>query len=159
MTPDIGGEVTTGVGWNQLSIRGDSRDDAATAYLGSLENVAVDLLVRTRSARSCDRRRTMHRRAACRAIVRAEAEVLLCAGAINSPRLLMLSGIGPADQLALGIPVSDLPDVGRHLEDHLLVAGVAYAARRDVPRSHYNHADALLYVPRAEPGRKSGTSS
>jgi choline dehydrogenase len=86
-------------------------------------------------------------------IVRADGELLLCAGAIDSPRLLMLSGIGPADQLrSLGIPVvRDLPDVGRHLEDHLLVAGVAYAARRDVPRSHYNHADALLYVPPSDP--------
>jgi choline dehydrogenase len=64
----------------------------------------------------------------------------------------MLSGIGPADELrSFGIPVvQDLPDVGRHLEDHLLVAGVAYAARREVQRSHYNHADALLYVPQRE---------
>ena len=86
-------------------------------------------------------------------VVRPDSEVLLCAGAIDSPRLLMLSGIGPADQLrSLGIPVAvDLPDVGRHLEDHLLIAGVAYAARRDVPRSHYNHADALLYVPQSDP--------
>ena len=47
MTPDIGGEVTTGVGWNQLSIKGGVRDDAATAYLGSLGSVTVDLLVDT----------------------------------------------------------------------------------------------------------------
>ena len=84
-------------------------------------------------------------------VVRPDGEVLLCAGAINSPRLLMLAGIGPAaDLMALGLPVArDLPDVGRNLEDHLLVAGVAYAARREVPRSRYNHADSLLYVPRA----------
>jgi choline dehydrogenase-like flavoprotein len=64
-----------------------------------------------------------------------------------------MSGIGPADHLvSLGIPVSlDLPDVGCHLQDHLLLAGVAYGARRDVPTSHYNHADALLYVPRGNP--------
>ncbi len=65
----------------------------------------------------------------------------------------MLSGIGAADELrAHGIRVmQDLPEVGRNLQDHLLVAGVAYAARRAVPRSHYNHADALLYVPRDDP--------
>jgi pyridoxine 4-oxidase len=65
----------------------------------------------------------------------------------------MLSGIDPAEDLrSLGIPVAiDLPDVGRHLEDHLLVAGVAYKARREVPRSRYNHADALLYVPQSTP--------
>ncbi len=47
MTPDLGGAVATGVGWNQLSIKGHRRDDAATAYLGALEGVAVDLLVGT----------------------------------------------------------------------------------------------------------------
>ncbi|MCC2616219.1 choline dehydrogenase [Aestuariibacter halophilus] len=48
-------------------------------------------------------------------------EVLLCGGAINSPQLLMLSGIGPAEHLkAHGIePVVDLPGVGQNLQDHL----------------------------------------
>jgi choline dehydrogenase len=57
----------------------------------------------------------------------ANREVILCGGAINSPQLLLLSGIGPADQLrALDIPVvEDLPGVGRNLQDHLDVA-VAY---------------------------------
>ena len=80
-------------------------------------------------------------------------ETLLCAGAIDSPRILMLSGIGPADHISsFGIGVAvDLPDVGNHLEDHLLLAGVAYSARQEVPRSHYNHADAMLYVPNRDP--------
>jgi choline dehydrogenase len=58
---------------------------------------------------------------------RASREVILCGGAINSPQLLLLSGIGPADALrALDIPViADLPGVGRNLQDHLDVA-VAY---------------------------------
>jgi choline dehydrogenase len=53
--------------------------------------------------------------------VRAEREVILAGGAINSPQLLLLSGIGAADQLAgLGIPVvADLPGVGQNLQDHL----------------------------------------
>ncbi|HET8727773.1 MAG TPA: choline dehydrogenase [Alphaproteobacteria bacterium] len=53
--------------------------------------------------------------------VRAEREVISCAGAINSPQILLLSGIGPADELReLGIPVqADLPGVGRNLQDHL----------------------------------------
>jgi choline dehydrogenase-like flavoprotein len=155
MTPDLGGAVTTGVGWNQLSIKGHRRDDAATAYLGGLDGVTLDLLVGTPVlGLAIEGGRCVGVRLAGR-VVRPESEVLLCAGAIDSPRLLMISGLGPADELkALGIPVvRDLPDVGRHLADHLLVAGVAYAARREVPRSHYNHADALLYVPR---GRGSG---
>jgi choline dehydrogenase len=53
--------------------------------------------------------------------VRAAREVLVCGGAFQSPQLLMLSGIGPADDLAkLGIPVvADAPEVGANLQDHL----------------------------------------
>lgn len=56
--------------------------------------------------------------------VRAEREVILCAGAIHSPKLLQLSGIGPAELLrAHGIPVvADLPGVGRNLREHRYLA-------------------------------------
>lgn len=62
--------------------------------------------------------------------VRARREVILCGGAVNTPQLLMLSGIGPAEHLRdNGIPVVvDRPDVGENLQDHL-VAGLAPAAR------------------------------
>ena len=158
VTPDLGGEVTTGVGWNQLSIKGHRRDDAATAYLDSLASGSgespVDLLMGTEVlGLEIERGRCLGVRLTG-GVVRPEGDVLLCAGAIDSPRLLLLSGIGPADELrALGIAsAADLPDVGRHLEDHLLLAGVAYQARRPVPASHYNHCDSLLYVPHATAG-------
>lgn len=153
MTSDLGGAITTGVGWNQLSIKGHTRDDAATAYLGGLEGEQVDLLSGTEVlGLEIERERCLGVRIAER-VVRPDVEVLLCAGAIDSPRLLMLSGIGPADELrSLNVPIAvDLPDVGRHLEDHLLLAGVAYTARREFPSSRYNHADALLYVPHGNP--------
>ena len=53
----------------------------------------------------------------------ADAEVVLCAGAVGSPQLLMLSGIGPRRELdAVGVPCRlDAPDVGKHLKDHLQV--------------------------------------
>jgi choline dehydrogenase len=56
-------------------------------------------------------------------VLRAEREVLLSAGSINSPQLLLLSGIGPADELrAAGVQVRhDLPGVGRNLQDHPFV--------------------------------------
>lgn len=65
--------------------------------------------------------------------VYAAREVVITGGAYNSPQLLMLSGIGPADELrALGIePVVDLPGVGRNLQDHVVVA-MMYRALGDV---------------------------
>jgi choline dehydrogenase len=66
-------------------------------------------------------------------VIRAEREVILCAGVVRSPQLLMLSGIGPADSLRrLGIVVvADSPEVGGNLQDHVRIP-VAYecAGRR-----------------------------
>jgi choline dehydrogenase len=63
-------------------------------------------------------------------------EVVLCAGAVDSPKLLMLSGIGAADDLrALGIPVAaDLPGVGRNLQDHPKLS-VRWRGTRTLPGS------------------------
>jgi choline dehydrogenase len=163
-TPDIGGERSVGVAWNQLSIIGNRRDSAATAFLDPLgDRPGLALLTGAQASRleiekgRCIGVTFFH--GGTRHTVRAEREVLLCAGAIDSPRLLQLSGIGPADELqALSIRVAvNLPGVGADLQDHVLAAGVAYAARRAVPSSHYNHADALLYVPQADPGRSPDT--
>ncbi|WP_426504509.1 choline dehydrogenase [Dactylosporangium sp. McL0621] len=65
-------------------------------------------------------------------------EVILCGGAINTPQLLQLSGVGPADDLrALGIePVADLPGVGANLQDHLEVY-IQYAATQPVSMQPY----------------------
>jgi choline dehydrogenase-like flavoprotein len=71
---------------------------------------------------------------------------LLCLGALETPKLLMLSGIGPADQLqALGIPVRrDLPGVGRHLLDHP-AACVNVAAVHELARDElWNYAGVLF---------------
>jgi choline dehydrogenase len=65
-------------------------------------------------------------------LVRARREVLLCAGAINSPQLLLLSGIGAADELrAAGVqPRHELPGVGRNLQDHPFVTLIWEVADR-----------------------------
>ncbi len=65
---------------------------------------------------------------------RADAEVILSAGAFWSPKLLMLSGVGPADHLrSHGIDVlADLPGVGENLQDHVL-ARICYGAKREQP--------------------------
>lgn len=66
--------------------------------------------------------------------MRADREVILSGGAVNSPKLLLLSGIGPADELhALGIPVvHDLPGVGKNFQDHMDV----YLTARTAPVSY-----------------------
>ena len=58
--------------------------------------------------------------------IRAEREVILCAGAYNSPQLLLLSGIGPAEEIELREieVVHDLPGVGRNLQDHVQIGGI-----------------------------------
>jgi choline dehydrogenase len=75
-------------------------------------------------------------------------EVVLCAGAIDTPRLLMLSGIGPADHLGqAGLdPVIDLPGVGCNLQDHVLLAGMRFHAERPLPPPSGNMAEATLFA-------------
>src|SRR5262249_49413119 len=72
--------------------------------------------------------------------VGASREVILCAGAIHTPRLLLLSGIGPqADLEHLGIDtVVDLPGVGRNLQDHVLLAGLCFEAKHPLPAPKHN---------------------
>jgi choline dehydrogenase-like flavoprotein/predicted ester cyclase len=67
--------------------------------------------------------------------VAADKEVILAAGAINSPKLLMLSGVGDAKALrSLGIEVvADAPGVGKNLQDHVLVSGVVFKYKGKMP--------------------------
>ena len=77
--------------------------------------------------------------------------LVLSAGAVDTPRLLLLSGIGPADELrGLGIePVVDLPGVGEHLLDHP-EALVLWEASRQVPEPSVMDSDAGLFIRRDE---------
>jgi choline dehydrogenase len=81
--------------------------------------------------------------------VRAERELLLCAGAIDTPRLLMLSGIGPADELrSLGIDVlTDLPGVGENLMDHP-ESVILWETAGALPPNSAMDSDAGLFVRR-----------
>lgn len=76
--------------------------------------------------------------------VRADKEVILSGGAINSPQLLMLSGIGPAEHLQeLGIPVTlDLPGVGQNLQDHPAIV-VLYASTQPISLIHAQEPEHL----------------
>src|SRR5262245_32912659 len=72
--------------------------------------------------------------------VGASREVILCAGAIHTPRLLLLSGVGPQGDLEpLGInTVIDLPGVGRNLQDHPWIQGLCFEAKHPLPAPNYN---------------------
>ncbi|MBG0560376.1 GMC family oxidoreductase [Actinoplanes aureus] len=82
-------------------------------------------------------------------LIRARREYVLCAGAIDTPRLLLLSGIGPAADLErLGIPVrQDLPGVGEHLLDHP-ESLILWEASRPIPPMSAMDSDAGLFVRR-----------
>ncbi|MFI1992237.1 GMC family oxidoreductase [Actinoplanes sp. NPDC020271] len=85
-------------------------------------------------------------------LIRARQEYVLCAGAVDTPRLLLLSGIGPADDLKrLGLPVRlDLPGVGENLLDHP-ESLILWEASRPLPPMSVMDADAGLFV-RRDPG-------
>jgi len=74
--------------------------------------------------------------------LRCSGDVIVCAGVVGSPQLLLLSGVGPADDLRpLGIEVTaDLPGVGANLHDHLL-AEILWASAREVPPGQANNLE------------------
>jgi choline dehydrogenase-like flavoprotein len=123
-TGDHNGPAQEGAGWFQFTQRNGRRCSTAAAYLrpavarGNVE-VLTDTLA-TRIVFDGERAAGVEvLRNNTLETVRAEREVIACAGAYHSPHLLLLSGIGPADEVrALGIePRLDLP-VGRNLHDH-----------------------------------------
>ncbi len=75
-------------------------------------------------------------------------EIILCAGAIETPALLMRSGVGPSEVLrAAGVECRiDMAEIGRNLQDHLLGAGNLYASRRNVPPSRLQHSESMSYM-------------
>lgn len=136
--PDYNGESQAGVGYFQRTIHRGWRQSTARTYLRPAR--AGNLDVRTRAQAT----RIMFEGTRATGVeyaqggphgsaktVAARREVVVCAGAINTPRLLQLSGLGPADQLqALGLPVvRHLAGVGAHLKDHFSVRVVGRVRR------------------------------
>ncbi len=123
---DFNGPVQRGFGLYQVTQRRGQRCSTASGYLRPVRS-RLNLVVRTRAMATrllLDGSRAYgveYRRRGVSRPVHAEREVLLAGGSINSPHLLMLSGIGPAGDLeAAGIQIAhDLPGVGGNLQDHL----------------------------------------
>nr|WP_226575449.1 FAD-dependent oxidoreductase [Acuticoccus sediminis] len=124
--PDFNGRDQEGVGFYQITTRGGLRCSAATAYLHpALRRPNLDLVTEAAVTRVLfEGRRAVgveYRRGGRLCRVMARREVILCAGAIGSPQILQLSGIGdPAKLAPLGIEtVAASPNVGRNLQDHV----------------------------------------
>ena len=123
--PDFNGETQEGIGFLQFTMRNGARQSAATAFLKpvrSRRNLEIRTGARVERLLLNGRRATgvaLSVRGA-RHEVRGR-EIILSGGAFGSPHILLLSGIGPGEQLsAHGIPVAhDLPGVGENLHDHL----------------------------------------
>jgi len=149
---DFNGERQEGVGMYQFTVRDGKRQSTATAFLRPAmgrPNLTIStsaltnriLFDGTRAIgvsflQNGEQRKAMARR-----------EVIVCGGAINSPQLLLLSGLGPAAELsALGIPmVKDLPGVGKNLHDHPTVSVQYQAVYPDIVPFDYAFGGSFLY--------------
>ncbi|MBT9489873.1 MAG: choline dehydrogenase [Rubrivivax sp.] len=137
--PDFNGPQQEGAGLYQVTHRDGERWSAAKGYLAPhLGRPNLQVLTGVQATRVLmeGRRATgveLKRDGQSMATLLARREVILCAGALQSPQLLQLSGIGAGPELqALGLPVvHDLPGVGRHLHDHVDVVQVV-----DTPGLH-----------------------
>ncbi|MBE2277901.1 MAG: choline dehydrogenase [Rhodobacteraceae bacterium] len=152
VTQEVNGFQQEGFGCWDMNIRNGVRDSASYAYLRHSDHgrtVTVETGVRvshvdfsgTRAVGVTYRRGGQEHRAA------AGAEVILSGGAFHSPQLLMLSGIGPADQLhRLGVTVrQDLAGVGENLRDHIHVL-TQYAANEPIALNRYRRWDRKIAV-------------
>ncbi|MCY7313814.1 MAG: choline dehydrogenase [Pseudoxanthomonas sp.] len=133
---DFNGPEQTGVGMYQVTQKDGARCSTAVAYLHPVRpranlQVVTGALVRRIVLESGRAVGVAYARGAQEVQARAEREVLLCGGAINSPQLLMLSGIGPAAHLQEhGIPVAvDAPGVGGNLQDHLDICTLQHSTQ------------------------------
>lgn len=157
--PDYNGDQQEGVSFEQLTIRNGKRCTTYTSYVKPLveegritvrPGAIVEKLViedgavvgvelhagANRDVEGVGSDDPAAQESGSGEVIRAD-RVILCAGALDSPKILMRSGIGPADHLReVGIePVVDLPGVGENLHDHLLLPVIAEATTRTIDHS------------------------
>ncbi len=127
-TPDYNGKQQEGVAYSQMTRRGKWRGSTAQTFLREAKgrgNLRVETdAIATRlvfDGKRCTG--VAYRQRGADKEELAAREVILCGGAVNSPHLLQISGIGPATHLqSIGVPVvHDLPGVGANLNDHYVI--------------------------------------
>jgi choline dehydrogenase len=160
-TDDFNGPRQRGFGYYQVTQRNGRRWSTAAAYLRparkrpnltvSTHSYATRVVLEGGRAQALEYRRRGQARTA------RAGRIILSAGAINSPQLLMLSGIGPADALrSAGIdPQHELPGVGRNLQDHLDVCTLVHCLQKIT----YDQLSDVLVGLRYLFGRKGPGSS
>ncbi len=141
--PDFNGADSYGLGRYQLTLRGRWRESAATAFLHpAMTRPNLSLHTRAHVTKLLfDGDRVVgltYLKDGESHVVHADREVILSAGSVQSPQVLQLSGIGPADLLrSLGIDVRvDAPEVGSNLQDHLQMRTIVRLTNR---RDSLNH--------------------
>jgi choline dehydrogenase len=152
MIDDFNGADMVGVGYNHTTTKNGERMSAWKSFVTPILNHpkltittgAVVHRVILENNRAVGVEYSCGDQALCHA--RADAEVVLSAGVLGSPKLLLLSGIGPGTQLrSVGVTaVVDLPGVGRNLHDHLLVSNI-YEAKEPLSPGMNNLLEAQLY--------------
>lgn len=153
--PDFNGEDQRGAGFFQQTARDGVRSGTYNAFLRPIRR-RPNLVLRTGALAQrilVERGRAIGVEVVIEGERRrftASREILVCAGAIRSPQLLMLSGIGPADALrGHGIDVvADLQAVGEHLQDHVRVPVIYRSSRPDPARPVAALAAIATYVRR-----------
>jgi choline dehydrogenase len=151
-TEDFNGPQMEGAGWHHVNIKDGKRHSATVAYLApALERPNLTLSTASQATR------LLFAGKHCRGVeysqngeikrAHATREVIVCTGAIESPKLLMLSGIGHPKQLkAFDIPlVADVPGVGENFHNHVLV-GVMSEAAQPIAPGHLNLSESALFL-------------
>ena len=155
-TDDFNGAQNEGLARSQQTVRDGHRESGATAYLRPAlkrRNVTLEMHAYATGIEFEGNRAVgiSYLRHGTQHVVRASREVILAGGVINSPHLLMLSGVGAAAELrAQDIDVRvDLPGVGKNLQDHIS-AGVAFRRTDVSPFLEQMRMDRLaMDIPRA----------
>ena len=131
LTPDFNGADPEGISWPDMTLRGGWRSSAARQFLRPAENrrnltIEINALAHKVIVENGKATGVEYSQDGAVKVARCDGEVVLSGGTYNSPHLLLLSGIGPADELrAHGIDViADRPDVGRNLQEHVNVITV-----------------------------------
>ncbi len=147
-----------GTGWHHVNIRNGRRHGAYAAYLEPILGKRANLTVSTDSVAT----KLLFKGNSCTGVqyvqngetktANATGEVIVCGGAMESPKLLLLSGIGNPEQLKQhGIPVmADVPGVGENFHNHVLT-GVIYETNRPVPPPNQNISESAMFC-KSEPG-------